>query len=191
MEENRDNNGRFFPTLIAIIIAGVLGLNVYHTENLKEEVASLSETVSRLCGRIDSLQTQSRVQSTTPARAATPARVTSPSVQKPKTIQPAAPSSGSGGRVAVSAKAKVENRYVSGTTYLPKVSTGPTGVVVINVTMDQLGSVGRVSVNPSSTINDEDIIDACKESALRTRFGLNLDAPERSTGTITYTFTAR
>ena len=179
MTDNNTNNGSFFPTLIAIIIAGVLGLNVYHTENLKEEVALLSKTVNQLCDRIDSLQMQS------------PTRVVSSVVQKPKASQAAVPSSGGVGRVAVSAKAKVENRYVSGTTYLPKVSTGPTGVVVINVTMDRIGIVGSVSVNSATTILDEDVIDACKEAALKTGFGYNPDAPNKSTGTITYTFTAR
>lgn len=185
MTDNNTNNGSFFPTLIAIIIAGVLGLNVYHTENLKEEVALLSKTVNQLCDRIDSLQMQSRVQ------VHAPTRVVSSVVQKPKASQAAVPSSGGVGRVAVSAKAKVENRYVSGTTYLPKVSTGPTGVVVINVTMDRIGIVGSVSVNSATTILDEDVIDACKEAALKTGFGYNPDAPNKSTGTITYTFTAR
>jgi hypothetical protein len=185
MNENNGSNGSFFPTLIAIIFAGILGLNVYHTEKLKEEVASLGETVNQLYGRIDSLQMQNHIQK--PA----PARVASSVVQKPKASQAAVPSSSVVGRVAVSAKAKVENRYVLGTTYLPKVSTGPTGVVVINVTMDRVGIVSAVSVNGSTTIADEDVIDACKEAALKTSFGYNPEAPNKSTGTITYTFTAR
>ena len=94
-------------------------------------------------------------------------------------------------RVSVSAKVKVENRYVSGTTYLPKVTTGPTGTVVINVSMDRVGIVSSASVNSASTIFDEDIIDACKEAALKTSFGYNPEAPQKSTGTITYTFSPK
>lgn len=68
---------------------------------------------------------------------------------------------------------------------------GPAGVVVINVTMDRVGIVGSVSVNSSSTIIDEEILDQCKEAALKTSFAYNPDAPNKTTGTITYTFTSK
>lgn len=91
-------------------------------------------------------------------------------------------------RVTVSAKVKVENRYVQGETYLPAITKGPVGRVVINLTINRLGMVGSVSVNGASTISDEEIIDLCKDAALRTNFAYNPEAPEKSTGTITYTF---
>lgn len=91
-------------------------------------------------------------------------------------------------RVTVSAKVKVENRYVQRETYLPPVTKGPVGIVVINVSVDMVGIVGSVSVNRASTISDEEIIDMCKEAALRTRFAYNPEVREKSTGTITYTF---
>ena len=91
-------------------------------------------------------------------------------------------------RVTVSAKVKVENRYVQRETYLPPVTKGLVGTVVINVSVDRVGIVGSVSVNRASTISDEEIIDMCKEAALRTRFAINPDVLDRSTGTITYTF---
>ena len=72
-------------------------------------------------------------------------------------------------------------------TPLPKVTTGPAGVVVINVTMDRVGIVGSVSVNPNSTITDEEILDQCKEAALKTSFAYNPDTHNKSTGTIIYT----
>ena len=50
--------------------------------------------------------------------------------------------------------------------------------------------VGTVLVNAASTISDDEILDACKEAALKTSFGYNPDAPNKSTGTITYTFAA-
>lgn len=93
--------------------------------------------------------------------------------------------------VTVSAKVKLENRYVRGTTYLPKVSAGSEGVVIITITVDQLGRVNKVSLNSDSTINDEDIVDLCKECALKTDFSTNWEAPERSIGRITYRFTAK
>lgn len=95
------------------------------------------------------------------------------------------------GRASVSAKVKVENRYVQGTTYLPKVSTGSAGTVIVNVVLNRIGTVGSVSIDASSTISDEDILDACKEAALKTSFAYNPEAPDKSRGTITYTFTAK
>ena len=185
MEEYSGNNGNSFIKGLTIILTVLVGLFIYRTELLNNEVASLTETVNQLYGRIDSLQMQSLVN------APAPARVASPVAHKPRAIQPAASSSGSVGRVAVTAKVKVDNRYVMGTTYLPKVSTGPTGVVMINVTMDRVGIMSEVSLNHASTISDEDIIDACKEAALKTSFGYNPEASSKSTGTITYTFTSR
>ena len=105
----------------------------------------------------------------------------------------AQPSSGSkpSGRVSVTAKVKVEDRDVSGKTPMPSVTNGPTGVVVIGVTMNRVGIVSKATVNSGTTISDEDVLDACNEAALKTRFGFNPDAPNHSVGTITYTFTAR
>ena len=100
-------------------------------------------------------------------------------------------SAGTNGRVAVTAKVKVENRYVSGKTYVPNVTSGPIGVVVVNVSMDNIGIVGSASIGSGTTITDEDILDLCKEAALKTSFSYNPDAPRKSVGTITYTFTAR
>ncbi|MCR5547639.1 MAG: hypothetical protein K6F25_02695, partial [Bacteroidales bacterium] len=150
---------------------------------MSRAVSSLESKVSALQGAVERL---SRAQGK-PAAASSASSAPASSSAARTAVQPAL----SNGRVAVSAKVKVENRYVESTTYLPKVATGPAGVVVINVTMDRIGIVGSVSVNSASTINDEDIIDLCKEAALKTRFSYNPDAPDKSRGTITYTFTSR
>lgn len=94
-------------------------------------------------------------------------------------------------RVSVTAKVKVEDRYVSGETYLPKVTEGLVGKVVVNITIEHYGRVVSARINPGSTISDEDILDACKDAALRTSFSINTEAPSKQTATITYTFTAR
>lgn len=107
------------------------------------------------------------------------------------TTQPASGSGQSYGRVTITSKVKVEDRYVSGKAPMPSITTGPSGVVVIGVTMDQVGIVSKATVNSGTTITDEDVLDACKEAALKTHFGYNPDAPSHSVGTITYTFTAR
>lgn len=153
---------------------------------MSRAVSSLESKVSALQGAVERLSRAQGKPAAAPKAAATSSAPASSSAAR-TAVQPVL----SNGRVAVSAKVKVENRYVSGTTYLPKVSVGPTGVVVINVTMDQVGIVGSVSVNTATTITDEDIIDLCKEAALKTSFSFNPDAPSKSRGTITYTFTSK
>ena len=158
-----------------------------------KQISALSKSVANLESKVNSLQKSiDRVsasrQQTAPSSTSSASSASTSTGKSAVSATPVAPSNG---RVSVSAKVKVENRYVSGTTYTPKVSTGPAGVVVIGVTMDRVGIVSKVSVNSGTTITDEDIIDMCKECALKTSFGYNPDAPEKSVGTITYTFTAR
>ncbi|MCR5561613.1 MAG: hypothetical protein K6F58_07365 [Bacteroidales bacterium] len=167
--------------------ANATGISKREFSSLSRALASLETKVSSLQGSVDRL---SRSQSTAGTSSKAPG--TTATNQSSSPSNPVSPkTSSSKGPVSVSAKVKVENRYVSGTTYLPRVSTGPAGLVVIDVTMDQIGIVTAVSFNTKSTISDEDIIDLCKESALKTHFAYNPDAPEKSKGTITYTFTAK
>lgn len=94
-------------------------------------------------------------------------------------------------QINVSVKAKVENRYLSNRSDIPIKKDGITGVVIIDIVVKSYGEVTKVSLNPASTIKDEDIIDSCKECALKTRLSSNFDCPDRQTGTITYTFTEK
>lgn len=94
-------------------------------------------------------------------------------------------------QINVSVKAKVENRYIERTSNYPIRKDGITGNVTLNITVTQFGEVTKVSLNPASTIKDEDIIDSCKECALKMRISSNYDSPSRQTGTITYTFAPR
>ncbi len=66
---------------------------------------------------------------------------------------------------------------------------GYEGVVVVGVTMNQGGYVTSARIKNGTSIKDEDLLDACKDSALRTRFNLNLDVSDKYPATITYTFT--
>lgn len=93
--------------------------------------------------------------------------------------------------IEVSTKGKAENRYIERNWNRPITKDGIAGVVVLNVVIKNIGEITKVSLNPASTITDEDIIDSCKECALKTRFSSNYDCPDRQTGTITYTFTER
>ena len=218
-----DNNNSFIVKVLAATLIAILALNVYRTETTKKQLSVVSQSVTRLSERLDTLEypnfsgvgdaaakpsseikeltravsgLQKRVESleskykNAQSNASRPSQTTQPSAG---TVQSGGSnaSAGPNGRVSVTAKVKVENRYVSGTTYVPKVTTGPTGVVVINVSMDNVGIVGSASIGSETTITNEDILDLCKEAALKTHFSYNPDAPRKSSGTITYTFTAR
>ncbi len=170
MEEN--NNNAIVKGL-AIILIAILGLNVYRTETTKKEMAQLADTVEQISARLDSLSI-----------------VKVPSANSIKTSA-ASCSSSAKGRISVSAKVKVEDRYVSGTTYLPKITTGPTGVVVVGITISHSGSVTSARIKSESTITDEDVLDACKDAALRTSFNVNIDVSNKHPATIIYTFAAK
>lgn len=155
-----------------------------------KQVSALSRSVASLESKVNSLERSVDRLSSNRQQASS----SSNTQQKPAASSAAASapsSSPSSGRVSISTKVKVEDRYVSGKTPVPAVSSGPAGVVVIGVTMDRVGIVSKATVNSGTTISDEDILDACKEAALKTSFSYNPDAPNHSVGTITYTFTAR
>ncbi len=146
--------------------------------DLAKSVSDLQSKVSTIQKTVDRLSNGQRQASSSQGGSAAASASSSGSTKSP-------------GRVSVTAKVKVEDRYVSGKTPVPSISTGPAGVVVIGVTMDRVGIVSKATVNSGTTITDEEIIDACKEAALKTSFGYNPEAPNHSVGTITYTFTAR
>lgn len=150
-----------------------------------KDVSDLAKSVSDLQSKVNSLQKTVDRLSDGQRQASTNTVISSASS--------AQSSSGnkSSGRASVTAKVKVEDRYVSGKTPIPSVTNGPTGVVVIGVTMNRVGIVSKATVNSGTSITDEEILDACKEAALKTSFGYNPEAPDHSVGTITYTFTAR
>lgn len=164
------------------------GVSKREFTTLSKSVSSLESKVTALQGTVDKLS-RSQAQSGTSARSSSMLSSSQPSSTGVSATSVGA--SSSNGRVSVSAKVKVEDRYVSGTTYLPKITTGPTGVVVVGITISHSGSVTSARVKTESTISDEDILDACKDAALRTRFNLNVDVSDKHPATITYTFTAK
>ena len=164
------------------------GVSKKEFTTLSKLVSSLELKVSALQGTVDRLaRSQSKMGSSSRVSESTSSVLSTSAGSSASTAK----STASIGRVSVSAKVKVENRYVQGPTYLPKVTTGPAGVVVIDVTMDRVGIVSAASLNSKSTIPDEEIVDLCKESALKTNFSYNPDAPDKLKGSITYTFVAK
>lgn len=199
----------------------IIGLTVYRTETTKRDVAKLSKCVEALSSRLDAISQDGVPQAAVPAGqsvsnkqfndlskavSALESKVSklagtvdrlprnqgnSGSAAKPTTSSSKSSKSTAGdGRISISAKAKAEDRYVT-SSVLPKITKGPEGIVVIRVTIDHGGSVVSARVTEGTTIADEDILDACKEAALRTYFSINFDVPSKQQGRITYTFTAK
>lgn len=167
------------------------GVPAVSTSTSNKQVSTLASKVSSLETKVKALQSSVDYLTKAPAQTQVQTKPSSSSNTQHQTNTDALGGAPKVGRVSVSAKVRVENRYVEGRTPIPNVTTGPVGTVVVNVTMNQVGSVNAVSINKASTISDEDILELCKEAALRTRFSLNVEAPTRTTGTIIYTFTAR
>lgn len=82
---------------------------------------------------------------------------------------------------------RMEDRYSYGV-YDPQELGNAEGIVKLDITIDIYGQVKSAKLNSASTITDEEVIEACKKAALKTRFNLNSDAPKLQQGTITYTF---
>ena len=90
-------------------------------------------------------------------------------------------------RLKVKSSYRMEDRYSYGV-YDPEELGNAEGIVKLDITIDIYGQVKSAKLNSSSTITDEEVIEACKKAALKTMFNLNSDAPRLQQGTITYTF---
>lgn len=90
-------------------------------------------------------------------------------------------------RLKVKSSYRMEDRYSYGV-YDPEELGNAEGIVKLDITINYSGDVKSAKLNSSSTITDEDVIEACKKAALKTMFNLNSDAPKLQQGTITYTF---
>lgn len=83
---------------------------------------------------------------------------------------------------------RMEDRYVRYEVYEPQELGTAEGIVKLDITIDKYGDVKSAKLNSASSITDEEVIEACKKAALKTRFNYNYDAPKLQQGTITYTF---
>lgn len=90
-------------------------------------------------------------------------------------------------RLKVKSSYRMEDRYSYGV-YDPQELGNAEGIVKLDITIDIYGQVKSAKLNSASTITDEEVIEACKKAALKTRFNLNSDAHRLQQGTITYTF---
>lgn len=90
-------------------------------------------------------------------------------------------------RLKVKSSYRMEDRYSYGV-YDPEELGNAEGIVKLDITINYSGDVKSAKLNSSSTITDEDVIEACKKAALKTNFNYNSDAPKLQQGTITYKF---
>jgi len=91
-------------------------------------------------------------------------------------------------RLKVKSSYRMEDRYVGYEVYEPQELGNAEGIVKLDITISTIGQVNSAKLNSASTITDEEVIEACKKAALKTRFNYNYDAPNLQQGTITYTF---
>lgn len=90
-------------------------------------------------------------------------------------------------RLKVKSSYRMEDRYSYGV-YDPEELGNAEGIVKLDITISTIGQVNSAKLNSASTITDEEVIEACKKAALKTRFNYNYDASKLQQGTITYTF---
>lgn len=200
--ENHSGSGNGLISLILLVIIGLLAYQIYRMESIFKLITQDGIEVSAPVGDKGiemSVPTSEKKESPKPEKTLRPGTQQSqatgnkvPEQSKPTTTtKPSGPQRLTKDQINVSVKAKVENRYLSNRPDIPIKKDGITGNITLNITVTRFGEVTKVSLNPASTIKDEDIIDSCKECALKTRLSSNYDCPDRQTGTITYAFAPR
>ena len=92
-------------------------------------------------------------------------------------------------KMVVTSKYRMEDRYVEYRgVELPDCTGSETGQVDLAIRIDKYGDVKFARLRDASGISDEDVIDACKKAALKTKFNSNIDLDGYQAGSITYFF---
>ena len=93
------------------------------------------------------------------------------------------------GKTEGRANAHVKGRNVVGTLPPPAYTTQSEGVVVVQVKVDQYGTVTEaVPGAEGTTATDKNLWAAARNAALKAHFNMDANAPAVQTGTITYIF---
>lgn len=83
----------------------------------------------------------------------------------------------------------LEGRGLTGALPEPKYNVEEEGTVVVEITVDRNGTVvGATPILSGSNTQNTDLWRVAKEAALKARFSINQNAPEKQTGYITYHF---
>lgn len=96
-------------------------------------------------------------------------------------------------KIKVTSKYRLEDRYVSYQVYEPELKGTEVGEVVLSILVNFTGDVKSAKLQSVTGITNEEVIEACKKAALKTRFNYNSDIgyDTKQSGTITYTFSAK
>ncbi len=96
-------------------------------------------------------------------------------------------------RIVVDTKYRIEDRYVLYKIEKPEVKGNEVGNVVINILVNRSGDVNSAKLKSATGITNEEVIEACKKAALKTKFNYDSDADhdEKKRGTITYIFSEK
>ena len=96
-------------------------------------------------------------------------------------------------RIVVATKYRIEDRYVRYDIEKPELKGDEVGNVVISILVNSLGDVNSAKLKSAMGITNEEVIEACKKAALKTKFNYDSDAnyDEKKRGTITYIFSEK
>lgn len=92
-------------------------------------------------------------------------------------------------QISAEPNAKLAGRSVNGTLPRPTSASKATGIVVVQVWVDNYGNVQKaVAGVEGTTITDKTLWQSARKAALGAHFNMNADAPALQEGTITYQF---
>lgn len=171
------------------------GATIFFAYKTSKEVKSLKEQIAVTEGKVDSLMTATMkiAQSTQTASSKKQPKsfweeLFSAIDEDQKKTEAQAKAKAARETVRVTASYRLEDRYVIGEVKLPEYLGSQTGTISVNITVNRYGDVNKTSVADGASITDPEVVEAVRKAALKTLFNSNIDAPEASMGTITYTF---
>ena len=179
-------------SLIAILLLGTL----YVSYTNSQQIQALKQANTILYAKIDSVLQTSKEQPQQPiASKADSAPQSIGSVLLDYLIKlgenDEAPVNGKGKqKIVVHSKYRIEDRYVEYKIKEPEFKGDQVGNVVISIMVNCSGDVNSAKLKSSTGITNEDVIEACKKAALKTKFNYdpNRKYDKKQPGTITYTF---
>ena len=161
-------------TLLWIIMSVLLSYTLYLSYENSKQIKALQQENAELLARVDNTEQTDVVQ---------------PGSQE----ETPAASSRVVGEVEVTSKYRLEDRYVEYKVIEPQYLGNQVGEVVLDISVDWMGNVKSAKLQKATGITDEEVIEACKKAALKTRFNYVSDAGlnTKKNGTITYIFTEK
>ena len=188
---------------LLIIVLVALGVSIYLSYNNYEQIQLLRQENHTILMKLDSIQQvvnqkpvkQAATSSATPAaKKSTGSALLDFVIQVTEESEKEAAAAKAKQKVTVSSKYRLEDRYVKyGGVCTPELLGNQVGEVVLNIRVDYSGEVKSAKLQSATGITDEEVIEACKKAALKTKFNYNSDLGYNvdKSGTITYIFTAK